>query len=233
MPRLLIMATSTPQRRRSRGISTIEILAATALTLLLLAVASSFFVSQQRMLLVQSAYSQSQNVTRTFTDLFGRELRMAGFDPTGVAISKSGTGAGISCPSVVQAITLATQDSIGFKQDLNGDGDTADANEQVTYSLSNGQILRQNGNATPIALVNGVPSGGFVIQYFNNSYPAVQLTNFSGNPGQLNQGDRDCIGKVRVRLTAQLASPQFFDIQPLISSIDSQVAVRNRSLVNF
>ena len=227
------MTTPTNDRRRSRGMTTIEILAATTICLLLIAVASSFYVSQQRMLLVQSAYTQSQNVTRTFTDLFGRELRMAGYDPTGAAISKSGTGAGISCPSVVQAITLATQSSITFKQDLNGDGDTADANERVTYSLSNGQILRQDGDATPIALVNGVSSGGFTIQYYDNSYPAVQLNNFSGNPGQLNQGDRDCIGKVRVKLTAQLASPQFYDIQPLISSIDSQVAIRNRSLVNF
>lgn len=213
--------------------STIEVLAATSICLLLLSVASSFFTTQQRMMLVQSAYAQSQNVTRTFTDLFGRELRMAGYDPTGGAISRSGTGAGISCPSVIQGITLATQSSIAFKQDLNGDGDTADANEQITYSLSNGQIMRQDGNATPVALVSGVPSGGFVIQYFNNSYPPVELTNFTGNPAQLSQGDRDCVGKVRVRLTAQLASPLFYDIQPLISSIDSQVAVRNRSLVNF
>jgi Tfp pilus assembly protein PilW len=225
--------TITPRRRRSRGMSTIEVLAAASICLLLLGVASSFFISQQRMLLVQSAYTQSQNVTRTFTDLFGRELRMAGYDPTGIAISKSGTGVGVSCPSVTQAITLAGQDRIGFKQDLNGDGDTTDANETVTYTLSSGQILRQDGNATAIALVNGVPSGGFVIQYFDNSYPPVALTNFTGSPATLSQGDRDCVGKVRVRLTAQLASPQFYDIQPLISSIDSQVAVRNRSLVNF
>ena len=213
--------------------STIEVLAAASICLLLLGVASSFFVAQQRMLLVQSAYAQSQNVTRTFTDLFGRELRMAGYDPTGLAIPKSGAGVGVSCPSVVQAITFAGPNQIAFRQDLNGDGDVADANEQVTYSLSNGQILRQDGNATPIALVNGVSTGGFVLQYFDNSYPPIALSSFTGNPSQLSAGDRDCVGKVRVRLTAQLASPQFYDIQPLISSIDSQIAVRNRSLVNF
>ena len=213
--------------------STIEVLAAASICLLLLGVASSFFVSQQRMLLVQSAYAQSQNVTRTFTDLFGRELRMAGYDPTGVAIAKSGSGVGVSCPSVVQAITFAGQDRIAFRQDLNNDGDATDTNEHVTYSLSNGQILRQDGNATAIPLVNGVASGGFDIQYFDNSYPPNALANFTGNPAGLNQGDRDCVAKVRVRLTAQLASPQFYDIQPLISSIDSEVAIRNRSFVNF
>ena len=49
------MTTIASTRRRSRGMSTIEILAATSICLLILAVASSFFVSQQRMLLVQSA----------------------------------------------------------------------------------------------------------------------------------------------------------------------------------
>jgi hypothetical protein len=38
---------------------------------------------------------------------------------------------------------------------------------------------------------------------------------------------------VKVRLTAQLSDPQFANINPLISTIESEVAVRNRSLVNF
>src|SRR5215468_9406223 len=101
---------TTTDRRRSRGISTIEVLAAATICLLVFGTASSFFVSQQRMLLVQSAYAASQNVTRTFTDLFGRELRMASYDPSKAAIAP-GPNSG-TCPGVKAGITEATPTSI-------------------------------------------------------------------------------------------------------------------------
>ena len=219
------------QRAGSRGTSTIEMLAAASMSLIVLAVASSFFTSQQRMLLVQSAYAQSQNVTRTFTDLFGRELRMASYDPSGAAIAVGPTGLGVTCPSIKQGLTLAGPTTIRFKQDLNGDGDTSDPNEDVEYQLSGSQIQRtdfnSNGGAA-VTLVDGVSNGGFTITYFDNSNPPVQKIP-TGTPPLLSASDRDCVAKVRVQLTAQLASPQFYDIQPLISSVDAEYAIRSRS----
>jgi len=219
------------QRAGSRGTSTIEMLAAASISLIVLAVASSFFTSQQRMLLVQSAYAQSQNVTRTFTDLFGRELRMASYDPSGAAIAVGPTGLGVTCPSIKQGLTLAGPTTIRFKQDLNGDGDTSDPNEDVEYQLSGSQIQRtdfnSNGGAA-VTLVDGVSNGGFTITYFDNSNPPVQKIP-TGTPPLLSASDRDCVAKVRVQLTAQLASPQFYDIQPLISSVDAEYAIRSRS----
>jgi len=224
------MTTRTSERRRrSRGIGTAEILVGAFLSLMMLAVASSFFTGQQRMLLVQSAYAQSQNVTRTFTDLFAREIRMASYDPGGAAISISGAG---TCPGVSQGITEAAADSVRFKQDLNGDGDTADANEDVRYFLNGSQIMRQDGNAAAIVLVDGVPSGGLVFTYYNNQNPPGVI-NMSGSPAAVSPANRDCIAKVKVRVTAQLASPQFYDIQPLISTVEIESAIRNRSLINF
>lgn len=221
-----------PNRKGSRGFSTIELLAAASITLLLLATASSFFTGQQRMLLVQSAYAQSQNVTRTFTDLFAREVRMASYDPTASAITMGPSGAGVTCPSVRQGITEATGTSMRFIQDLNGDGDTADSHENVRYVLNGSSIERQDGNAAALALVEGVPSGGLTFTYYNNSNPPVAI-GMSGTPAAVSASNRDCIAKVRVRVTAQLASPQFYDIQPLISSVDTEVAIRNRSLGNL
>jgi hypothetical protein len=216
-------------RRRSRGMSTMEVLAAASICILVFGVAASFFVSQQRMLLVQSAYAASQNVTRTFTDLFSRELRMASYDPTGAAVP-AGPGSG-TCPSVPQGVTEATPTSVRFIQDLNGDGDTSDANEDVRYYLNGTQIMRQDGTNAALALVDGVPSGGLTFTYYDSSSPPVQLVP-SGTPPVLTQAQRRCVSKVRVQVTAQLSNPLFYNINPLISATDMQVAIRARSLVN-
>jgi hypothetical protein len=209
--------------------STLEVLAAATICLLVFGVASSFFVAQQRMLLVQSAYAQSQNVTRTFTDLFGRELRMASYDPTGAAITPPSPGP--TCPGIKPGITEATPTSIRFIQDLNGDGDTSDTNENVRYYLSGTSIMRQDGNAAAIALVDGVPAGGLTLTYYNDQTPATQLVP-SGSPLALTATQRYCVAKVRVQVTAQLSNPLFYNINPLISATDMQVAIRARSLVN-
>ena len=217
------------RRRRSRGISLIEVLAAATISLIVLAVSTSFFVSQQRMLLVQSAYAASQNVTRTFTDLFGREIRMASYDPTGTAITP--TSPGPTCPGVKPGITEATPSSLRFLQDLNADGDTADANENVRYYLSASTVMRQDGNATALALVDGVPSGGLTFTYYNGANPPGVIAP-SGTPPVLGADQRACIAKVRVQVTAQLMNPQFYNINPLVSATDMEVAIRNRSLTN-
>jgi hypothetical protein len=216
-------------RSRSRGLSTIEVLAAATICLLVFGTASSFFVSQQRMLLVQSAYAASQNVTRTFTDLFGRELRMASYDPTKVAIA-AGPNAG-TCPGVKAGITEATPTSIRFLADLNGDGDTADTNENVRYYLNGTTIMRQDGNAVAISLVEGVPSGGVIFTYFDEKTPGTEIVP-SGTPPVLSDAQRNCVAKVRVQLTAQLSNPLFYNINPLISAADMQVAIRARSFMN-
>lgn len=226
---MIMRHTPTNQRTRSRGMSTLEILAAASICILVFGVASSFFVAQQRMLLVQNAYAESQNVTRTFTDLFGRELRMASYDPSGAAIATGGAGG--TCPTIKQGITEATATSVRFLTDLNGDGDTADANENVRYYLNGSSVMRQDGNAAAIDLVDGVPNGGLTFTYFNNANPPGAIAG-SGTPATLNAAERDCVAKVRVQLTAQLASPQFYNINPHISTTDMEVAIRTRSLQN-
>jgi hypothetical protein len=209
--------------------STIEVLAAATICILVFSVASSFFVAQQRMLLVQNAYAESQNVTRTFTDLFGRELRMAVYDPSGAAIATGPVGG--TCPTIKQGITEATATSVRFITDLNGDGDTSDTNENVRYYLSGSSVMRQDGNGVAVALVDGVPSGGLTFTYYNNANPPGVIAG-SGSPATLSASERDCVAKVRVQLTAQLASPQFYNINPHISTTDMEVAIRTRSLQN-
>ena len=209
--------------------SSAELLVASTISLALLGVAAGFFTTQQRAQLVQNAYAESQTVTRAFTDLFSRELRMASYDPTGLALTLSALGA--TCPSVPQGFIEATPTRVHFKQDLNGNGSTTDTGEDVTYYLNGMQIMRQDGAAAAMVLVNGVPPNGLNFRYFNCSNPPGELLP-SGSPLALTPAYRDCICKVMVTLTAQLADPQFANIQPLISAVETEVAVRNRSLVN-
>jgi hypothetical protein len=154
---------------------------------------------------------------------------MASYDPTGNAITPSSPGP--TCPGVKPGITEATASSLRFLQDLNSDGDTADANENVRYYLSASTVMRQDGNATALALVDGVPSGGLTFTYYNGANPPGLIVG-SGTPPALGADQRACIAKVRVQLTAQLSSPQFSNVIPLISATDMEVAIRNRSLLN-
>src|SRR5206468_1712242 len=74
------------RRKRCRGLSTIDVLAGSGLTLMTMGTVFAFSQAQLKALATQSSYAQSQNVTRTAIDLMTRELRMASLDPTNLAL---------------------------------------------------------------------------------------------------------------------------------------------------
>ena len=218
-----------PRRRRSRGISTAELLAATGLCLIILGIAASFFTAQQRALRVQNTYAESQNVTRTFTDLIGRELRMAAYDPSETAFVPSTNMAW--CPGSRPGLVVATTNSIRFRQDLNGDGDLSDANEDVRYGLSGNSIIRTDAvDDVPLVLVTGVPNVGLTFKYYDNQNPPVEIV---GGGGTLSSGQRDCVAKVEISVHSSLPNPDPYSSAPLESEVRTQIALRNRSLMNF
>ena len=93
-----------------------------------------------------------------------------------------------------------------------------------------GELRRQDGVNAPVTLVSGIPTGGFAFRYFDGSNPPVELAP-SGTPAALTSGQRDCVAKVRIRVTADLANPTL--AVPLASVAQTEVAIRNRSLMNF
>lgn len=233
--------TNTILRRRrkgTRGMSTMEVFAGATLSLAILGIATSFFTAQQRALAVQTTFTDSQNVTRVFTDLLSRELRQASYDPTdadqggSVALSAGAIAdaPGPNCPGTDQAITIATTSAIRFKSDLNGDGDTSDAGEDVYYYLSGNTIQRQDGTQTPVTLVTGVPNVGLTLRYFDGSNPPVEILPVSG---AVPAGKRDCIAKVLINVQASLPSPDPTSTMPLLSTAQTEIAIRNRSQNNF
>ena len=215
------------RRARQAGFSTADVLAGAAVSMIVLGAISSFGRAQSRAVLAQNVYVESQTVTRSIMDLMTRELRMACYDPVGTALN---TSPGPTCPGVKQGILEASASKIRFKQDLSGDGLTIGPGEDLTYDVSGDTIRRQDGVGTPLAIVSGVPSGGFTLRYFDGSNPPVELVP-SGSPPALTAAQRDCVAKIRISVRADIDNPTLN--APLASVAQSEVAIRNRSLANF
>jgi len=216
-----------PKRRaHSAGFSTADILAGLGLSLIALGAIYAFSRAQMKALAAQSAYNESQNVTRSVIDLLTRELRMATYDP-GTAIA---TSPGPSCPGVKQGIVEATPSKIRFKQDLNGDGLIgASGGEDVTYDVLGSSLRRTDGTSLPEDIVIGITANGFVLQYYNGSNPPVELVP-TGSPPALTASQRDCVSKVRVTVRAKLTDTSTAGNYGLTSLAESEVSIRNRSL---
>ena len=106
--------------RTAQGFSLIEMLIAMAVSSLLIAVVTSLFITQRRVYTIREQVAEMQQDARAGMDFMVREITMAGYDPTGRAAA---------------GIVTAEAGTIRFTMDLNGDGDTADPNETVTYAL--------------------------------------------------------------------------------------------------
>ena len=207
-----------------------EILVGSALSLIVMAGVYSFYSAQTQALAAQRAYARSQDVTRTVIDLLGRELRMATYDPAGTAITTSASGG--SCPGVKQGLLIGKLDEIKFVQDLNGDGDVTDESETLHYYALAGELNRVDGVTTPVTLVEELDVNGFVLQYFDNSNPPIELVP-SGTPPTLTAAQRDCVAKVRMTVRAAVENPNPQNPDPLEATSQAEVAIRNRSLSNF
>jgi len=111
----------------SKGFTLSELLVAIAISGIVLATVYSSFYSQQKSCAAQEQITAMDQNLRAAMYLLKREIRMAGYDPTGYA------GAGIS---------VAATNSIRLLKDITDntgsgvpDGDTADPNEDVIYAL--------------------------------------------------------------------------------------------------
>src|SRR6185369_10914484 len=206
-----------------------ELLVGSALSMIVIGGVYSFYAAQTQALAAQRAYARSQDVTRTVIDLLGRELRMATYDPSNTAITTSPPGV---CPGVKQGLLVGKLDEIRFVQDLNGDGDVTDEAENLHYYALGGSLVRVDGVSSPVTLVENLDVSGFVLKYFDNSNPPVELVP-TGTPPALSSAQRDCVAKVRLTVRASVENPNPQDPTPLEAQSQAEVAIRNRSLSNF
>jgi type IV pilus assembly protein PilW len=211
------------------GFSTIELLVGATLSLIALAVLYSVFGMQQRVVAAQNTSAETQAATRNAIDLMSRELRMATYDPTGIALPLS---PGPSCPGVRSGLEEAGPTKIRFRQDLDGDGALTSPGEDLTYEVIGNALTRTDGGGPGQTLAAGIPTGGVSFQYFNGNNPPAELLP-GGSPAALTPGQRDCVAKVRVTVRVSLPNPDPLNSLPVRSSAASEVAIRNRSLANF
>jgi type IV pilus assembly protein PilW len=209
-------------RRGTRGFSTVEVLASSVLSLMTV---GTIYVTQQGQLKAyagQRAYADSQTVTRSVMDLMTRELRLAGYNPTGASPAAHNEA---GCVGIARAFLSATSTQVRFQQDLNANGAIdAALGEDVTYDISGTQLRRAVGDNAPTVLVDyAEPSTGLAFRYFNNSNPPVELIPPLAGCQLAN------IAKVRVTLRANVPHPH----HPMRSTAESEIAVRNRALTNF
>jgi type IV pilus assembly protein PilW len=119
--------------RNNQGFTLPELLVTLIITTIVMAAVYTTYYSQQKSYAAQEQTTAMHQNLRAAMFFMERETRMAGYDPTGTAGAAIGT---------------AEIDTINFAADLDGDGNTTGANENVTYALSGSNLLR---NGAPIA----------------------------------------------------------------------------------
>ena len=122
------------KKEKNSGFTLVEFLIAMALALLIIGSLSSAFLSQRKTFDAQEQVTEMIQGARAVMDMISREVKMAGYDPTGAGIV---------------GIPIFTATQLRIVADLNGDGDTSDSHEIITYtddSTNNKQIDRATGS---------------------------------------------------------------------------------------
>jgi type IV pilus assembly protein PilW len=167
------------------GFTLIEMLIALAMSSVLLASMYSFYLGQKRAYDLREQVAEMQQNVRSGMALMAREIRMAGYNPTGA------TGFGIveAGPQIIR-ITM----------DLVNNGEPNDANEDVTYSLydsgSDGDLDlgRKSAGGQNIPVAENIDNLHFVYTLQDGS-----TTSTPANP--------EHIRRVQISLTARTAKP--------------------------
>ena len=148
-----------------RGFSLIEMLIVTVITVVAIGVVTSMFVQGNQLYASQRAFDEARSNASAALDMTVRVLRGAQTiqpDPDGNLVA----------------------DSIRAVSDWNPrDGDTADAYEDVTFSVAGGTLFkREPADAAPVAFADRVESMAFV---YRNPAGALVATPWTAVASQL------------------------------------------------
>ena len=130
----------------NQGFTIVELLIAMVVALLALGAIYSTFLNQHKSYIVQEETAVMNQNLRIALFYMQREIRMAGCDPTGNADAR---------------IITANATSINFTEDVRGDfdesdpdGDTDDANENITYCLKANNLVKNTGGGNQLVVQN-------------------------------------------------------------------------------
>jgi type II secretory pathway component PulJ len=136
-----------------RGLTLVELVVAAGVTGLLMAGLLTVLQAGMRSYTWGATRVEAQQFARAALERMARELREAGYDPTGAGVA---------------AVVVAEPGRVVFQRDLNGNGVVDPTSERVTFLLRTGErILRREAGAGAQPLAEGIQR--FRLQYFDRA----------------------------------------------------------------
>lgn len=126
-----------------KGMTLLEILIALLIGGIVMTAIYQTTQSLQQSYLLQQGIANMQQNLRVAMFMMVSEIRMAGYDPSGKADAGIVSAVPASMPSP------ADDAMVRFTRDLNGDGDTEDSAEDITYSLYRSNGIQKLGRRNP------------------------------------------------------------------------------------
>jgi type IV pilus assembly protein PilW len=170
-----------PPLKRNTGFTLVEMMVSMGIGMVIMAGVATTFRSQTRVYNAQEQVNEMEQNARGALDVIGRELKMAGYRPTGMTLT---------------GVTYSTA-QLQIQADVNGDGlltpVASEPNEVVIYAFdsTNRQITRKDGSNSALVLADNITQ--FTFAYLDSAGTATTTT---AN-----------IRQVRVSITAQTAKP--------------------------
>jgi len=143
---------TNPRRRREGGYTFINLLVSMGISGIVLSAVTTTFVSQSQSYDAQEQIVEMQQNARAAMDIMTREIRMAGYSPTGASI------VGVHHHS----------DKIHIRADITGDGDNNDPNEDIKYSYDAANLrIQRDAKAGIQPFAENIQA--FTFAYFDNN----------------------------------------------------------------
>jgi prepilin-type N-terminal cleavage/methylation domain-containing protein len=194
---------------RSKGMSLIEVLVSLLILGVLAGGLHQFYLAVVRSVALLTTASQAEETVRIGIEIIQRDLRSAGFSPTGALRAR---------------VLYAAANAVGIARDLNGDGDTGDANERVAYSFDQDgrRLMRRMGDAPAQPMLNDLANNGLAFAYVAEGGEELQ-------PGDSGLGDeeRESIHRVDIVLAVELPNPGPQASEPIRARQTATVSLRN------
>lgn len=204
----------TSSLRSHAGYTTMEILVASAISLVVLGTAGSFNRFQLFALRNQANQLDIQTTTRSFVDLFARDVRRAGMNPT--------------CAAGFSAIADGGSTWLRAQSDLNGNGAIDGTDEDITYTYdpSTNQVQRTSNGRTEL-LIAGFDLSASTIRYYDSD--GTELV--PAGTGALTAAQLGLVRRVRIELAVAGSAVDPLNGRPLVARVSSDVDLRNRFFV--
>lgn len=213
------------------GFTIVELLVSILLTFIIMGAIYSVYRVQTHSAKVQENRMEAQEYARSVLDMMVREIRNVGYFPVGAC----------ALPVNTNGIVAASQQSFQFVYDSNAANGCADADEDITYTLTGSNITRTARSSTGGSLTTESLTDGNVTDLQLIYYP--QQTGASAPPPYcypLTSLPSGCVGdvaanlaniqRISISVTVQSKKPDTEFGGQLTVQMTSNADLRNRGL---